>query len=177
MWLTNITSHSAQTAARMVLSPSSSLSITEEETQKILLVSKPYLFLVLFCGGNRPATRTNPLRNRLAQFQGLEAAGGGRQHSQQHPGHVRSLSTHFTGRGLTVCVRVWVSKASMGCCGIAAPPTCLTDAGGRNWPGSPWGTPKSLPLWGPGESRGWNSGHLGSWQHLWLFITCCVVLN
>ena len=74
MPLNNITSHSAQIVTHAIsFIKSSFIVLTQEETQKTLLVSKPYLSLVLFfCGRNCPTTHTVPLRNEIPQFQEIQ---------------------------------------------------------------------------------------------------------
>lgn len=59
MPLNNITSHSAQIVTHAIsFIKSSFIVLTQEETQKTLLVSKPYLSLVLFFVGEIAQPRT-----------------------------------------------------------------------------------------------------------------------
>lgn len=71
--LTNLTPHLSQMVTQAISFTLSSFTVwTKEETQKIHLVSKPYLFLVLFGGWNCSTMHLSPPRKKIAQFQEIQ---------------------------------------------------------------------------------------------------------
>lgn len=137
----------------------------EEETQKILLVSKHYLFLVLLCGRNCLTMHTIPLRKKNHPISGNSKAA---QEECRVPGGFPPPSVSgpvpfaLLWREFSFSLCIWVLKPSVSLYSIVATlPMCLTRAEKeQNQPGSSWCFINAVPCRYHRESRGWNSGCL-----------------